>query len=99
MTTIIIAAMICAVVVFAIIWFTYKGLPEASSTKSVIHYTTYVDDDQPEETHIDGFTVTPTEEPEEKVDPKKEQEAMFRDAASTISALLRGEVDFDEFKH
>ena len=49
--------------------------------------------------HIEGFTATPTEEPEEKVDPKKEQEAMFRDAASTISALLRGEVDFDEFKH
>lgn len=95
MITIIIAAMICAVVVFAIIWFTYKGLPEASSTKSVIHYTTHVEDD----THVEGFTATPTEEPEEKVDPKKEQEAMFRDAASTISALLRGEVDFDEFKH
>lgn len=96
MITIIIAAMICAVVVFAIIWFTYKGLPEASSTKSVIHYTTYVEEDTP---HIEGFTATPTEEPEEKVDPKKEQEAMFRDAASTVSALLRGEVDFDEFKH
>lgn len=37
------------------------------------------------------------EQEEKKPTPKEQQEAIYRDAASTIATLLRGEVDFDEF--
>lgn len=36
--------------------------------------------------------------PEEKVSDREAMEKVLQDTASTISALLRGEVDFDEIK-
>ena len=45
-----------------------------------------------------GFESKPEEVIKEPND-KEELEHILRDSASTISALLRGEVDFDDIKH
>ena len=48
-----------------------------------------------------GFVSTTKEEPpvENKRSDQEELNAILQDTASTISALLRGEVDFDEIKN
>lgn len=46
-----------------------------------------------------GFQVDATKQIEEKTLSDKElREQLLQDTASTISALLRGEVDFDDIK-
>ena len=47
-----------------------------------------------------GFAETsePETTPEEKISDREAMEHLLQDTASTVSALLRGEVDFDDIK-
>lgn len=91
---------ICLTVVFCVVyltqWTTYM------SRKQLPHFTVgnlVPKQDAPaEKTAPIGFIepTTVAEQPEEKLSDKEKAEAVLKDTASTISALLRGEVDFDE---
>ena len=93
---------ICATVIFCVVWITCWM--KHMSTHNLPMFTRGelvwrpADDTPCGKTPI-GFA--PEETPSEEEKAKSDREAfeeMLKDSASTISALLRGEVDFDEIK-
>lgn len=90
-------ALTCVTVVFCLLWF-LRWVREMAQ-EQLPHFTVGVlQPRQPESPandtpHIVGFAV----DDEKELSDVEQRTQIMKDAASSISSLLRGELDFDEF--
>ena len=86
---------VCLTVVFCVVYLTQWAT--RMSQNQLPHFTigslATKAETPVEKTNPIGFV---EEQSEDKLSDKEKAEAVLKDTASTISALLRGEVDFDE---
>lgn len=102
------ALIICLTIIFCVVWLTTWAkhmskceLPMFTYAECERTYAGEEDDSAPEEIPI-GFKA-PEEKTEEKTEEQlsdvEKMDRLLSDTASTVSALLRGEVDFDDIKN
>ena len=102
------ALIICLTIIFCVVWLTTwakrmaeRELPMFTYAECERTYTGEECDEAPVETPI-GFR-PPEEKTEEKTEEQmsdmEKMDRLLSDTASTVSALLRGEVDFDDIKN
>ena len=94
---------ICATVIFCVIWITLwikhmsvRGLPMFTYGECV--WKDKVEEPTQGETNPIGFSVEGTAEADdsEKKSEKEQKDAVLKDPITMFSALLRGEVDIDD---
>ena len=98
------ALIICLTIIFCVVWLTTWAKRMSKCGLPMFTYAacerTYADgeaDEEPVETPI-GFQL-PEEKTEEQMSDVEKMNQILSDTASTVSSLLRGEVDFDDIKN
>ena len=96
------ALIICTTVILCVVWLTLWVTYMSKHSLPMWLHAECVHKEDPVATSAPqpiGFTAdTVVAEPEKALSDKELKEQLLQDTASTISALLRGEVDFDDIK-
>ena len=98
------ALIICLTIIFCVVWLTTwakrmaeRELPMFTYAECERTYAGEECDEAPVETPL-GFR-PPEEKTEEQMSDQEKMNKILSDTASTVSSLLRGEVDFDDIKN